>query len=165
MADNNSSNERRDPRVRKGKFTPAQEGDVLRAKDIIPPYGDDVTKPQRVQKAEQVPPAKDVPAVGKPGQDQSEIPKFDLAEKIMAEQRKVSARRRKRPTASARKAPSRIEFVSRQPAFASSTEDTGAEPSGHAIEQPGAMLLEQEQIIAEIVARDIERLRRSGNGE
>jgi hypothetical protein len=145
MARKNDSNEQRD------------EG-VLRAKDIIPPYGGDVTKAQRVQKAEEMPPAKDMPATGKPSQDQSEIPKFDLAEKILAEQRKVSARRRKRPAASAREAPKRIETISREPPFLSSTEQTGAEPTGHAIEQPITMLLEQDQIIAEIVARDIEKL-------
>lgn len=136
MARKNDSNEQRD------------EG-VLRAKDIIPPYGGEVTKAQRPQKAEEVPPAKDMPAAGKPGQDQSDIPKFDLAEKVLAEQRKVSARRRKGPTASAREAPMRIEPVSPKPRL---------EPAGHAIEQPSPMLLEQDQIIAEIVARDIARL-------
>lgn len=144
MARKNDSNEQRD-------------GGVLRAKDIIPPYDDDVAKPQRVQKAEQVPPAKEMPAADKPGQDQRAIPKFDLAEDIMAEQRKSTARRRKRPTVSAREAPSRIEAISRQPQ---------AKPVSSAIGPPSPIVSEQEQIIAEIVARDIEKLRqRRGNGE
>lgn len=63
-------------------------------------------------------------------QEKSEIPSFDLAEEIMAEQRKITAIRRKAPG-----------------------KKTEAQPVD--IEQP---LSEQEKIIAEIVARDIERL-------
>ena len=63
-------------------------------------------------------------------QEKPEIPSFDLAEEIMAEQRKITAIRRKAPG-----------------------KKTEAQPVD--IEQP---LSEQEKIIAEIVARDIERL-------
>ena len=147
MARKNDSNEQRD------------EG-VLRAKDIIPPYDGEVTKAQDVQRAGQKRSAEDAASeAGKPGQDQSAIPKFDLAEEIMAEQRKSTARRRKRPTISAREAPSRIEAISRQPQ---------AKPVSSAIGPPSPTLSEQEQIIAEIVARDIEKLRQRrgrGNGD
>ena len=80
----------------------------------------------------------------------SKIPKFDLAEEIMAEQRKVSAVRRKGP------GPRR---------FASQKEAAGEAPSqdqqlqaiGHPVEPP-PLVSEAEQIIAEIVTRDIQKL-------
>lgn len=65
-------------------------------------------------------------------QETSEIPKFDLAEQILAEQRKITAIRRKAP---------------------------GKKPQAPD-RQPQSILSEQEQIIAEIVARDIEKLYR-----
>jgi hypothetical protein len=71
-----------------------------------------------------------------------EIPSFDLAEEIMAEQRKITAIRRKAP--------------------GQKTEAQRLKPEtqivDHIIEQPKPLLSEQEKIIAEIVARDIERL-------
>ena len=71
----------------------------------------------------------------------NEIPKFDLAEQIMAEQRKNASVRRKGP---ARKV---------QPP----KQSRKVEPISHTIRlQP--VSLGQEQVIAEIVARDIERL-------
>jgi hypothetical protein len=72
----------------------------------------------------------------------SEIPRFDLAEKIMAEQRRITAVRRKGPGQQdeAQKQVREVETVS----------DTK--------EQMSAELSEQEQIIVEIVARDVERL-------
>jgi hypothetical protein len=76
------------------------------------------------------------------GQEKSEIPSFDLAEEIMAEQRKITAIRRKAP--------------------GQKTEAQRLKPEtqivDHIIEQPKPLLSEQERIIAEIVARDIERL-------
>ncbi len=72
------------------------------------------------------------------------IPKFDLAEQIMAEQRKNASVRRKGPAKRVRppKQPRKVEQIS------------------HAIRlQP--VSLGQEQVITEIVARDIERLCRS----
>ena len=73
--------------------------DILRAHDIIPGG--------RKHKAEQTKPAKDTPASSEACPERSrrdtqqqrvEIPKFDLAEKIMAEQRKVVAIKRKAPS-------------------------------------------------------------------
>ena len=69
-----------------------------------------------------------------------DIPKFDLAEQILAEQRKLSAVRRKGPTKRAKApAPKKVH------------------PVAHIVEPP-PILSEQEHIIAEIVARDIENL-------
>jgi hypothetical protein len=69
------------------------------------------------------------------------IPKFDLAEQIMAEQRKIAAIRRRGPgrKAEAPKQQRRVESIA------------------HTVEPP-PILSEQEQIIAEIVARDVQRL-------
>ena len=69
-----------------------------------------------------------------------DIPKFDLAEQILAEQRKLSSVRRKGPGKRAKApTPKKVHPVAR-------------------IVEPSPMLPEQERIIAEIVARDIENL-------
>lgn len=75
-----------------------------------------------------------------------DIPKFDLAEQIMAEQRKISAVRRKGPGKRVKKAKPPI-----------------AESSVRVVEEP-PIHLEQDKIIAEIVARDINNLLK-GNQE
>lgn len=76
-------------------------------------------------------------------QETSEIPSFDLAEEIMAEQRKITAMKRKAPG-------QKTEAQRLKPE---------AQIDDHSIEQPKPVLLsEQEKIIAEIVERDIERL-------
>jgi len=78
----------------------------------------------------------------------SDIPKFDLADEIMAQQRKITGKKRKSPGAAASGRPKTAEPVSRQQ----------VEPTSHTIEQPGDVPFDQEQIIADIVARDIERM-------
>lgn len=103
--------------------------------------------------ADQIKPIKDTAAKsGGNEREKSEIPSFDLAEDIMAEQRKITAIRRKAP--------------------GKKTEAQRAEPQAppfdHTIEQPTPAMSEQEKIIAEIVARDIEKLCRgdySANSE
>jgi len=77
-------------------------------------------------------------------QEASEIPKFDLAEQILAEQRKITAIRRKAP-GKKNESPAQGREV---------------ESIGYTIKQPPLTLSEQGRIIAEIVARDIEKLRR-----
>jgi hypothetical protein len=79
----------------------------------------------------------------------TDIPKFDLAEQIMAQQRKVAATRRKSPSVAASGQSKTAETASPQ---------QQVEPISHTIEQPGDVSFEQGQIIAEIVARDIKRL-------
>ncbi len=73
-------------------------------------------------------------------QEQSGIPKLDLAEQILAKQRKISSVRRKSPDQKGKVA------------------KPGAKAVGYMIEQPTSAMLEQDQIIVDIVARDIERL-------
>ena len=98
--------------------------DVLRAENILSPYNKEESSEQ------------DLPT--------TEMPKFDLAEQIMAEQRKVTAIRRKAPGKKT-KTPDR-------PLRMQST--------GCAVEQPPPKLSEKGLVIAEIVARDIEKLYR-----
>jgi len=71
--------------------------------------------------------------------EKHEIPKFDLAEEIMAEQRRITAVKRRAPA-------KKTEAQRSEPQ---------AQPVGYTTEQP---LSEQEKIIAEIVARDIGKL-------
>ena len=156
-----------------------RKGDILRARDIIPgtpPYKNITRREpdsQQTDKNEPRPPAvlktsvekehggenvpetrseqvkadEDIPAVAaKTEQQKSEIPKFDLAEDIMAEQRRITAIRRK--------APGKRDEAQRQ--------EQEAESIGYTVGQPTPALSEQEHIIAEIVARDIERLCKGG---
>jgi hypothetical protein len=78
----------------------------------------------------------------------SDIPKFDLADEIMAQQRKITGTKRKRRSAAVSRRSKNAEPVRRQQ----------VEPTGHTIEQQGDVPFDQEQIIADIVARDIKRM-------
>ena len=82
----------------------------------------------------------------KPGQEKAGIPTFDLAEEIMAEQRKITAIRRKAPG-------QKTEVQDQEPQV---------QPISYSTQQSAPGPSEQERIIAEIVARDIERLCRGG---
>jgi len=153
-----------------------RKADVLRGRDIIPSYknrtgqepdsqqtGTNVPLPPAEAevsveqehgqgnvpevRVEQIKPAEDISAeAAKTEQQKREIPRFDLAEDIMAEHRRITAIRRK--------APGEKDEAQRQ--------EQEAESAGHTIGQPSPALSEQEQIIAEIVRRDIERLCRGG---
>jgi hypothetical protein len=138
---------------------------VLRAKDVIPPYGEDVSKshePNEGQEGTTPRPAR----VGQSGQksrrirepqdDRSEtdhvasvscgtaeIPAYDLAENILAEHRRVASKRRKAP------GEMRVEPA---PCLAA----TNAEGRDAAL--PPVDLPELQRVVAQIVARDIERL-------
>jgi len=119
-------------------------------------------------------------------QEANEIPKFDLAEQILAEQRKITAIRRKGP-GKAQRLPSLAPAITRvqaqdgtagkktelrpsdgrgePPAREREVESIGytinpARQKTGGVKQPPLTLSEQGRIIAEIVARDIEKLRR-----
>jgi len=111
--------------------TSRRKSDALRAEDIMPPYGAGSKKAKSGKKSS-----------SSKGQKESEIPKFDLAEQILAEHRKVASAKRK--------APGKKTGAPRQ--------EQQVEAVGHSIEQPTPAPSEGQQIIAEIVARDIERL-------
>lgn len=77
---------------------------------------------------------------------QNPIPRFDLAEEIMAEQRKITAMRRKSPGETK-----------------AESHEKESLSTGYIIGQPAPRWPEQEQIISEIVARDIEKLCKGGS--
>jgi len=131
-----------------------------------------------------------------PSDGRSEIPKFDLAEQILAEQRKITAIRRKAPGKTQRLPSLAPPLLSATPVPAATqrvqaadkavtrvqaqdgaagkktesrpsdgrgeppAQQTQAQSIGYTIQQPPLTLSEQGQIIAEIVARDIEKFRR-----
>ena len=145
--------------------------DVIRADDIVPPYNKEKHREQDLP-AKQAGRTKDIlsqdgqkqtlkeaasslsesrprhaeTGATEPGdvvQQVNEIPKFDLAEQIMAEQRKITAIRRKAPGQKSKTPDRRLRIQS----------------TGYAIKPPPT-LSQKELIIAEIVARDIEKLYR-----
>ena len=122
---------------------------VLRAKDIIPSLqasAQPASASREPDKTMPTPPI-EVKTSAETGQRGSEIPRFNLAGEIMAEQRKITAVRRK--------GPGQTDEALNQVQEAESVHDKKDETS--------AELSEQEQIIAEIVARDIEKLCRGDN--
>lgn len=169
-----NNNERMDDDVRQYK------PDILRAQDIVPPYDKEthpsqnspeksenanslaaipqtsaregkkqeqpsknINPPRQGQAQKRAMASKDVPADAPDAKRQgSKIPKFDLAEEIMAEQRRITGVRRKAPG-------KKIEAPGKE---------GEVESRGYTVEQPPQVLSEQEQIIAEIVARDIQEL-------
>jgi len=127
-----------------------RKADVLRGRDIIPgapPYGNTAGQENLQETAQNEPYPPAVPKTPvETDQKTSEIPKFNLAEEIMAEHRRITAIRRRGP---GEKDESQKQERESEPA-----EDTNG--------QPKPALSEQEQIIVEIVARDIESLCRGG---
>jgi len=146
--------------------------DVLRARDIMPPYkkkaeedksqrtGENTARPPDAletttdkEKIEHIGPAGEKPVrAAEAEQQRSEIPRFDLAEEIMAEQRKVSATRRKAPGKTFEAQKAELEVESAPPVR------DGRGPAGYATWWSTPAQAHQQQIIAEIVARDIERM-------
>ena len=145
--------------------------DVLRAGDIMPPYNDKIDQDDNVRELEGSSEYTSLP------QQKREIPRFDLAEEILAEQRKITAVKRKAPspTREAGASPKREAGASpkREAGASKKDEPLGRDPAlrepkqgqekqvqsiGYAIEEPMPVLSEQQQIIAEVVAKDIERL-------
>ncbi|MBW8040784.1 MAG: hypothetical protein FVQ85_12375 [Planctomycetes bacterium] len=155
--------------------SPQRKGDILRARDIIPgarPYGNaggretdsqqtetnEATRPAEPKRSpatklvgdnvpeigsEQAKAVGDMPGVAsKTEQPGSKIPRFDLAEEIMAEQRRITATRRKAPGQQ----------------YEAQRQVWEAEPVGDTPGRPVPTLSEQEQIVADIVASDIEKL-------
>ncbi|MBA7482245.1 hypothetical protein ES707_17729 [subsurface metagenome] len=110
---------------------------VFRAEDIVPPYN------------------KKAHSISGAVQGANEIPKFDLAEQIMAEQRKITAIKRKAP-GKPQRLPSQDGAAGKK--AKAPAQQPQAQSIGYSIKQPLLALSEQKQIIAEIVARDIEKL-------
>ena len=98
--------------------------------DVIPPLGSG---------------GKQAESVGR-NEDSAAIPQFDLGEKILAEQRRLTATRRRAPGA--------IEIEPGTPAEREHALHRISSHEGPTREQ----LLQLQRIVADIVARDIERL-------
>jgi len=114
---------------------------VLRAMDVIPPFGGPVS-PERLQS---IPPAKspDEPPV-EPETD-SDVPTLDLGEKILAEQRRVTAGKRRGPGGD-------------RPTVRTDSDESPVIPKTSPEGASEEELAELQSIVADIVARDIERL-------
>jgi len=131
---------------------------VLRAMDVIPPFGEDGAngKPDGEPARPKIQPwTRPVPRAAaprepdppsRPDETARHIPTFDLGEKILAEQRRMTARKRRAP-GNAHGAPSET-----GPA---SVRALGPQRAGEPSAQDAIQL---EQLVAEIVARDIDRL-------
>lgn len=177
------------------------DADVLRARDMVPPYNknirqerdlqktetdkregtssrdqrkqtsEDMTSPPAEKKAERLDDLLTEAADGE--QRKRKIPKFDLAEQILAEQRKIAATRRKAPPKVGPVRDSKDLGPRDKSSDGAGMLKAGAAGPGRKAEAPGResrvqsvmytvqpppRVSEQEQIIAEIVARDIEKL-------
>lgn len=131
--------------------------DILRAHNTMPLHNHVVTKnsePQNktIEKTKEEIPVNEAPPPPKQAvsrkketvisKEMPEIPSFDLAQEIMAEQRKITAIRRKAPG-------QKNNIQSLKPKV---------QPANSITEQTSQSLSEQDKVIADIVARDIERL-------
>ena len=139
MAENNTNYDKHD------------DNDVLRAQDIVPPFNTQKNRGQPLKKTTSSLNADQTQQIEGGTSESSdivqrvsEIPKFDLAEQILAEQRKITAIRRK--------APGRKQKIPDNQLPAQST--------GYVSELLVRALPEKDLIITEIVARDIEKIYR-----
>ncbi len=120
---------------------------VLRAMDVIPPFGGPVS-PERAKlissAQSQSDPVEETPA--EEAQDQgNDVPTLDLGEKILAEQRRVTAGKRRGPGGG-------------KPAFKPPFEKPPVVPTISPNEATTENLAELQSIVSDIVARDIEQL-------
>jgi hypothetical protein len=120
---------------------PSRRRKVLRAKDVIPPFDTIGHAPPDPARREHR--ADRNGGTGLQSTEETEIPMYDLAENILAEQRRAAGRRRR--------APGQVQEV---PGPASSA--AGVRMFVSEIGSPD--LLELQRLVAEIVARDIDRL-------
>lgn len=136
---------------------------VLRAMDVIPPFGEDGANgrpdgepvPDEPARPEIQPWTRPVPRAAVPREVDlpsrceeaaRHIPTLDLGEKILAEQRRMTARKRRAP-GNAHGAPSETGPAS-----------VGALRPQRVIEPSAQDAIQLEQLVAEIVARDIDQL-------
>jgi hypothetical protein len=145
------------------------KADILRSRNIVPPHDNAPAKNPQSQSGPDAPEistqnndnpvpipieeiaSEDTAPLPKPVDSDNkkeepaetpDIPSFDLAEQIMAEQRRITAIKRKAPGV-------KPEIQRLKPEV---------QPVEHIIKEPKPALSEQDKVIAEIVARDIERL-------
>jgi hypothetical protein len=123
--------------------------DILRASGMTP-SGEEQSHEQSKSEGggeDATPPADTVEETSEPASSQaekSEIPRFDVAEKIMAGQRRITAVRRKGPGET--KGPE--------------SPESGVEAASESFGQAAPAQPQKDENIADLVARDIERLLR-----
>ena len=129
-------------------YNKQDDDNVLRAEDIVPPFNPQKLREKLLRERassltanQQRATEDDRPESSDMSQKVNEIPKFDLAEQIMAAQRKITSVRRKAPGRKAK----------------SNDLKLCTEPLGSGIKQPPE-ISEIDPIISEIVTRDIEKL-------
>lgn len=135
---------------------------VLRAMDVIPPFDDEgVANEPGVAPGGSIQPriqpwkrpqerasiAKEAHCPSPSDEVAKHIPTLDLGEKILAEQRRMTARKRKAPGSSAKTDPDEVQ----QPSVVAMRAERAVEP-------PAQDVAQLQQLVAEIVARDIDRL-------
>ncbi|MGD8786995.1 MAG: hypothetical protein PVJ60_06195 [Phycisphaerales bacterium] len=113
--------------------------DILRAEDIVPPYNTNANQ-KWILREDAAFVEQNVSSNDDWDQRGDEVPKFDLAAQIMAEQRKITGVRRKAPGQKAKTPNKKPQTQSNR----------------HTIKP--TILSEEEKIIAEIVAGDIQKL-------
>jgi hypothetical protein len=122
---------------------------ILRATDVIPPFGKSVPPSDNGEAGMEQPQVMssqtgdDGVTAGPLPTGAGEVPAYDLAENILAEQRRAAGRRRRGPG----RAEPEPAAVLKRPAVKVSVPDLASQG-----------LLELQRIVAEIVASDIERL-------
>ena len=126
------------PQTRDTAFgNPTKRTNALRATDVIPPFGKSAP-PSDNGEAD----AEQARALSSKAGDGA-IPAYDLAENILAEQRRAAGRRRRGPV----RVPEEPAVLPEKPAMRVLATDLASQN-----------LLELQRIVAEIVAKDIERL-------
>ena len=128
-----------------------KKDEVLRAKDIVPPYNRKIRQQQKQSTQKPTPQltGDKINHIQTPSsepedtaQKEAGIPRFNLVDQIMSEQRKVASIKRKGPGKN------------------KEANHTSKARLMDSIMKPPLILLQQEKIIAEIVARDIQKLHR-----
>ena len=129
------------------------DNDALRLENIVPPFDAAARKPgpagkpaTPIDKRKKSLRTSDSAQPSQPERIGKDIPRFDLAEQIMSEQRRRTSATRKSPTLKKAAPPEQPAEVSRPPAVAGPDSD-------------------ERRLIAEIVAADIERFCRRDTAE
>jgi hypothetical protein len=139
--------------MNKDKADKQKKDKILRAKDIIPPYNRNISQEQNrllkddfIQDADANVETENMLSSNNEelARQKVEIPQFDLAGQILSEQRKIASIKRQKPSKKNKKAIFRPKTLSTDSTF-----------------KPPAIISQQGKIIAEIVARDIQKLRKS----
>ena len=137
------------------------KSDVLRARDIIPGGTGGKKSNERPESHEAEKDTEKAGAESAGSKTEGDVPRFDLAEQIMAEQRKIASVRRQGPGRKGEANPPAIKDAPpadmRSPATVKQPPGATGDERRIGAEHP-EKAAELDRVISEIVARDIERL-------